>query len=292
MSRLAGPLLVLVAAMCFAATTVLGKVLLQSGVDLLSMLSTRFIAAGLMLLASLAIRRKPLLAWPGERATIVVLAVAGYGLQSMVFFLGTRRASLGVLAAVFYTYPAIVAAGSRIFFKQSLGRMGLLALALCGSGSALVAIGGDGAGVSVAAVAPGLIASLIFALYLLGMETRVTRSDPATAAAWTTSAAGVGLGIAALVIGEPRALTPEQWPALLAMSVATGIAFTALLAGLPRMGAGWTSILMLSEAVAIPIFGWLALGEMIPEAAVFGGAFVIVGAALACAGVVAPAEPT
>ena len=93
--------------------------------------------------------------------------------------------------------------------------------------------------------------------------------------------------VIAVVTGAFASITaplgePSTWPGLLYAGIA-GAAFPSVLfiAGLRRIGAVRTSILMLLEPVVGVVLAALLLGETLVAVQVLGGALVLAGASLA-----------
>src|SRR6266540_3233485 len=246
--------LIVLGSLQFGGVVVLGKIVTDGGLSIPSYLAVRFGAAALLLAAALAAARQPLAAARGERWRLVVLGMAGYGLEAGLFFTALRHGSAATAALLFFTYPAIVT-----LLAGATGRglpSGLVVMALCSSvaGAALVI---SGVGVLFA-----LAAALVFSLYLLGVDAVLDRTNSLTGSMWVSGAAAVALAATAAVSGTgdwPVGL--RQWVPVLASAGFTAGAFVCLLAGLRRIGPVRASIVGATEPLAATFLAVIFLRE-------------------------------
>src|SRR6266540_870999 len=266
--------LIVLGSLQFGGVVVLGKIVTDGGLSIPSYLAVRFGAAALLLAAALAAARQPLAAARGERWRLVVLGMAGYGLEAGLFFTALRHGSAATAALLFFTYPAIVT-----LLAGATGRglpSGLVVMALCSSvaGAALVI---SGVGVLFA-----LAAALVFSLYLLGVDAVLDRTNSLTGSMWVSGAAAVALAATAAVSGTgdwPVGL--RQWVPVLASAGFTAGAFVCLLAGLRRIGPVRASIVGATEPLAATFLAVIFLRESLAAATVVGGALILAGAVTA-----------
>lgn len=288
---LLGAVLIVGSALLFAMTSVLGRMALDRGMTVESMLAARFSVAAVLLLTLAAVVGRPLVAARGERIAIVVLANMGYALESNMFFLASRHATLATVGLLFYGYPAIVTLASWALLHRPPTLLAVVAVCASVTGAGIVVAGGGHLAAEPVAIVLALGSAVAYATYLMGTDRRVRRTDPFTGAAWVTGSAALGMSIVASVSQAWMVPTARQWGPLLGMSLATGAAFVCLLSGLPRLGAVWTSILSTSEAVAIPVFAWLLLSEAVERSILLGGILVLAGAAVASVAIRTPMPP-
>ncbi len=274
--------LIVLGSLQFGGVVVLGKIVTDGGLSIPSYLAVRFGAAALLLAAALAATRQPLAAARGERWRLVVLGMAGYGLEAGLFFTALRHGSAATAALLFFTYPAIVT-----LLAGATGRglpSGLVVMALCSSvaGAALVIVAGHGLVISGVGVLFALAAALVFSLYLLGVDAVLDRTNSLTGSMWVSGAAAVALAATAAVSGTgdwPVGL--RQWVPVLASAGFTAGAFVCLLAGLRRIGPVRASIVGATEPLAATFLAVIFLRESLAAATVVGGALILAGAVTA-----------
>jgi drug/metabolite transporter (DMT)-like permease len=277
-----GGLLVAAASLQFGAVVVLGKGVLERGMPVESMLGYRFGVAAVIIAIALVALRRPLLAEPGERLGLGLLAVFGYSAESAFFFLAAQHGTAAAVTLLFFTYPVFVTLGSWFLGRGSPARLTIVALACAVAGAAVV--GGTGAGLEVdgVGVAFALASALTFSAYLIGVEHVVRRTSPLTSALWVSAGASTGLFVFAAVTGGLAApQSTADWWSILGMGVASAGAFVCLLAGLQRIGAVRTAIVSATEPLSAAFLAYVFLDESVSAGTALGGALILVGAVVA-----------
>jgi len=279
-------------ALCFGAMPVFARRAYADGVDPRTLLLLRFTAAAAVMWA--------LVAWRGTRLprgrglyTLVGMGAVGYAGQAFSYFTALTMASAGLVALLLYTYPALVALLSWLVLRHPLSRLQLAALAMALLGS-LLTIGraGDGAPLGIAL---GLLAALIYSVYILVGARLPADVTPTASTAVVTTAAAVVYVAAALVAGVRLPSSAGGWAAILAVAViGTVLAIAFFLAGLERLGAVRTSVYSTLEPAFTLALAALLLGEEV-SALRLGGGGLILGAVLLLAraelGQAGPAGP-
>lgn len=281
-SDLIGGALAAAASLQFGLIVVLGKRVLERGMTPESMLAFRFGAAATLLLVALLFLRRPLLAMPGERAGLAVLAVFGYAIEATFFFTAVQHGTAAAVTLLFFTYPVFVTVGSWVLGGGVPARLTLLAL-LCALTGAIIVVGtGAGLAIETAGVVFALAAAVIYSGYLVGSDVVLRRTSPLTSAMWVSGGASVGLFVFATVSGRYTwpTVAADWWP-LLAMGVATAGAFVCLLGALQRIGAVRTAIVSATEPLSAAFLGWVVLGESVSIGTAVGGALILLAAVIA-----------
>lgn len=274
--------LAMLAAFCFGITIMLQRWVAKEGVTSATALSVRFTIAGLLLLATLRVLRRPLLPPPGERVSaILFLGVGVYTFESTSFYLALQRGTAAAVALLFYLYPAVVT-----IVEIGLGTMRLrlvttVSLLLALIGGTIVAVGGGRVAISAAGVGFVLGSVALFSTYVVAGHRVIPRTDALTAAAWTAlGAAGgvtvIGVGQQALHVPSGRALL-----AIAATATATALAFTLFFVVLARLGPSRTAIVMALEAVFGVVLSAIFLDETLRPLVIVGGIAILAGAVLA-----------
>jgi drug/metabolite transporter (DMT)-like permease len=249
----------------------------DAGVDTSTLLLLRFSMAGLALGAMLLARRGRL---PRGRdlAILVTMGAVGYAGQAFCFFSALELGSAGLAALLLYLYPALVALLARAIFGHPLSRLQLAALAMALAGSALTI--GRAGDAPLAAVAFGILAALIYAVYILA-GSRLSPGVGATAssAAVVTSAAAV-YACVGIARGLHLPRTFEGWACIAAIAVVcTVLAIGFFLAGLERIGPVRASVYSTVEPAFTLLLAALLLEEPVTLFRLLGGG-LIVGAVL------------
>lgn len=271
--RAAGVAYVAASALCFGAMPIFARRAYQDGVDPRTLLLLRFTVAAAVMWA--------LVAWRGTRLprgralyTLVGMGAVGYAGQAFSYFTALTLASAGLVALLLYTFPALVALLSWAVLRHPLTRLqlGALAMALLGS---MLTIGraGDGAPLGVAL---GLLAALIYSVYILVGARLPAEVTPTASTAVVTSSAAAVYGAVAAVAGVRLPVSAGGWLAILAVAlIGTVLAIACFLAGLERLGAVRASVYSTLEPAFTLGLAALLLGEEVSALRLAGGALIL-----------------
>lgn len=271
--RAAGVAYVAASALCFGAMPIFARRAYQDGVDPPTLLLLRFTVAAAVMWA--------LVAWRGTRLprgralyTLVGMGAVGYAGQAFSYFTALTLASAGLVALLLYTFPALVALLSWAVLRHPLTRLqlGALAMALLGS---MLTIGraGDGAPLGVAL---GLLAALIYSVYILVGARLPAEVTPTASTAVVTSSAAAVYGAVAAVAGVRLPVSAGGWLAILAVAlIGTVLAIACFLAGLERLGAVRASVYSTLEPAFTLGLAALLLGEEVSALRLAGGALIL-----------------
>jgi len=277
-----GGALAALASLQFGVIVVVGKRVLERGMSVESMLAFRFAVAAIVLTVALVALGRPLVAAPGERRGLALLAVLGYGVEATFFFTAARHGTAAAVTLLFFTYPVFVMLGAWAFGRGAPGRLTTIALLCAVAGAAIVAGTGAGLSVEVAGVVFALAAALTFSGYLVGADFVLRKTNPLTSAMWVSGGASAGLFLFAVVSNRFTLPTgsDDVW-AIVVMGVASAGAFVCLMGALQRIGAVRTAIVSATEPLSAALLGYLYLGESVSAGTATGGALILVGAVLA-----------
>jgi drug/metabolite transporter (DMT)-like permease len=281
-SDLIGGILAAAGSLQFGTVVVLGKRVLERGMTAESMLAFRFGVAAIVLLVALVLLRRPLVAVPGERTALTLLAMFGYAVEATFFFTAVQHGTAAAVTLLFYLYPVVVTVGAWLVGRGAPAFPTILALVLAVTGAGIVVSTGSGLAVATTGVVFALAAAVTFSGYLIGSDILLRRTSPWTSAMWVS--AGASLGLFAYVAATGRYTAPAvaaDWWSVLAMGVATSGAFVCLMGALQRIGAVRTSIVSATEPLGAAVLGYLFLHETVGLGTVLGGMLILSAAVLA-----------
>lgn len=272
--RIFGALVVALSASCFGTTAIFVKVAYQGGVDVIAVLTLRFVIAAAVMGVLMRHRR---LAWP-RRENIRMLVVMGglcYVAQSFSFFSALNHASAALVALLLYLYPFIVTALTAVLFNQALTRARMVCLIAALAGTALV-IGADVSGTPLG-ITLGVLAAVFYSIYLL-IGNRVMRAEnPLAAATVTTMSAAAVYCVVALIERPMFPQTMTTWGAVVAIAVvSTAIPMVALFIGIRHLGAADAATLSTIEPVVTALLAAAFLGENLGPLQWIGGLIILV----------------
>jgi drug/metabolite transporter (DMT)-like permease len=225
---------------------------------------------------------------PRQRALLAV-AVAVNGLMNLVLFFAFGAMAVGLVMIIFYCNPVLVALLSAGLGRERLTPVRIVALAVAGTGLALV-LGsqlGPEAHATAAGIALAGTAAACHALYLVTIRGGFD-DVPGVQATSLVLAGGLAIsGTAALLIegggvmGEWFA-SPVAWAAILcAGTFGAALPKVWVIGGVRRIGSTRTAVAMLMEPVVAVVVAAAALGQRLTELELAGGAAILVAVVLA-----------
>jgi drug/metabolite transporter (DMT)-like permease len=269
-------------AILFGAIIIWGRFVLERGIPVETMLSIRFGIGAVVLAVAIALSRRPMLAEPGERSRLVLLALFGYAIEASVYFTATKHGTVATVTLLFFTYPVWVTLWSRAFGGRIPTGRTIVALACAVVGAAIVVGTGTGLSIEGAGVVLALAASLIYSGYLTGADLLIRRTNALTAAMWVSAGASLGLFVWAKAVGHWQVPSgAAEWGPLVGMGLASGAAFFLLMEALNRIGAVRTAIISAMEPLAAAVLGFWFLDESVTAGVAVGGVLILVGSVLA-----------
>lgn len=278
----AGGLLVGASALQFGIVTVSGASLVRGGLNVGSMLAFRFAVAGLVTAAIISVRRRSLLPVKGERIPLALLGLAGYAVEASLFFAALNHGTATAVTLLFFTYPVIVTVASVALGSDPPSRLVGGALVTAVAGAAVVVAGGGRLAIRPLGILLALGSALMFAIYLIGVDRFMRKTDSAVASFWVSVWAA--LGLCATLPLQPGRLVPEDGGGLIALAalgVATAGAFACLMAGMRRIGPVRASIIAAVEPLSASTLAVVFLNERLSAFTVVGGVLILVASAAA-----------
>jgi drug/metabolite transporter (DMT)-like permease len=272
----------MLAAAGFAAMAIFAKLAYEAGFDVSSLLLMRFVIAGAVLWAIVAIRRP---ARPSLRTVALAagLGAVGYALQAATFFASLERIDASLASLLLYVYPTLVLIGAVAIGRERATRRRVGALALASAGTVLVLLGGGGVGaLDPVGIALVFAAAVTYTVYILVSDRHGTDTDPFLLTAMIITAAGIAVGIWSAAHGGPDLHVAAQgWEAVAAIAVVSTVVPTAaFLLGLRRVGPATASIVATLEPVITVALAMAVFGDRLAPVQLLGGAGVIAAVVL------------
>lgn len=266
--------MILIAATSYGFLSVLVKLALEAGVDVLALAAWRFVLAAATVWLLLAARRRPvprLGSWP---------ALAGLGLlyaiDSLAYVAALQWVPAATAVLLFYVYPVVVVLLAAVFLGERLTPHKLAATATAIVGCVLT-VGAGMAGGNALGFGLVVLAMLALSAYILISRPLMAVLPGHGSAAVTLSATAVILTVVAFVFddlslgGGTRGLV-----LVIAISVlSTALPITLFLIGLRHVGAGRAAVLSTIEPVVTVLMAAVVLGERIGPLQLAGGALIL-----------------
>jgi drug/metabolite transporter (DMT)-like permease len=286
-SRLVGAFLCSLSAAGFASLTVLGKIALNGGLSLVTILALRFGGAALLLFLYLGgIRKRSL--FPGKRLTLILFALGalGYAGQSTLYFASLDRNPASLNGILLYVYPVFVALIGWLVNRQPPARREWAAMALALFGVVLT-VRQPGAELEFAKADPlGVLlvigSALWYSVYIVTSDRYVHQPGAWLSTAWISLGASFSFTVFGGVAGlldfnlSPQAI----WILIAMVLVSTILALGTFFAGMRIVGPTAASLLSTLEPVFTVLLAMLLLSERLAGLQVLGGVFVLAAVVL------------
>lgn len=272
-------------AVLFASKAIVIKLSYAYPIEAVGLLALRMAFAVPIYLAIALVLRQLQPAVPLSRRqwlAVVALGLCGYYLASLLDLMGLQYISAGLERLILYVYPTLVLLLSRLLFGRAIGRIELVALALCYAGLALV-VAEDLRLYAGDTLLGGLLvfgSAAAFAVFMLGSGRLIPSVGSMRFTCIAMSAAGAGVG-AHFLLAQPVDLLALPTPvyvlgAVLAIGCTVLPSFM-MAAGVARIGAERASLIGMIGPAATLLMGWAVLGEPVTLVHAAGTALILVG---------------
>ncbi len=269
-----GTLAILGSSLGYATLPVLGKLALDAGVGVATLLAWRFLIGGGLVWAVVLLARRPL---PG-RAVRWPLCGLGllYATNSLAFMIGLDRVPASLASLLFFTYPAVTVLLARVVPGEPLTRRRIASLALATIGCAL-AVGVGTRGGDPVGIAWILAAVVFISVFIVASSRVLSRAPELSGSAVLMSTTAAVLTVAALatdglaVAGGARVLA---YVGLLG-ALSTALPVTLFLVGIKWIGPGRAAIFSTMEPVFTLVLAGIVLGERLAALQLLGGVAIL-----------------
>jgi len=275
--RVFGVAVVIASATGCGSLPIVARIAYSDGMDVPTLLFLRFsLAALLMSILVVALKRH----WPSGRrlGVLVMMGSLLYVCQSWAFFSALQHAAAGLVALLLYLYPALVTIFGAVLFGEPLGGRRLAAVAVAFLGTAL-AVGSSIQGTTLG-VGLGLVAAVLYAIYILAGSRVLREEDPLASAAVVMISAAVVFGVVLLWRGSSFPGSSAGWSAIAAVALlSTVVAMVGLFIGIRWLGASDAASLSTLEPLVTIAAAYVFLDEQLSAIQVLG-AMVVISAAV------------
>lgn len=279
--ELIGPALAASAGVLLAIVVITGKPAL-GGEFPFTLLAFRFAGTALILTAVAFVTGQGLRPAPGEGWGMLAAGFFGYGVESALFFSALNHGTAAAVALLFYTYPVYTMLVALVTKRMPSSWSLWLALASAMVGVTILVAGGGSLALDRVGVVLALTCALGYTLYMTVTDRVLQRSHPITGAVFLASGASALNLTLAIVSGSfefPAGW--DEWRPIAIMAFATAAAFVCVLGAIKRIGAVRTSIIAVSEPLAVAILGAVVLDEAVTVWIAVGGVFILTAGAIA-----------
>jgi len=250
--------------------------------DTLTMVGSRLVLGALIVLAVLAVRRKPLGWTPALAGKVALLAALGLIIPYGLIAWAETEIDSGIAAALISTMPLFTAVYASFLFTDERLTIGRIAGLLAGF-AGVIALNGAEFDVRDSSVVGQLAVVAAAASYGLGAvySRRLLHGKDAMSLAGLelTMGAVLAVPLALAFNGAPEfALSGGGWASLLALGIgSTGVAIVGYLWLVEQAGSVRASLVTYVVPVVGLFLGWAVLDESVGAGAVIGTTLIILG---------------
>lgn len=204
----------------------------------------------------------------------------------LAYFYAVRSTGVAVATFLLFVQPVWVALLAPHLLRERTEKLVYLSLGVAVVGLAVIlapGLTGGGAALSVAGVAAGLAAGVLYAFFLLLVKGLTRRLPSATIVTLECTLDAIVILPLALwqVAAVGVALTSRDWIAAVVLGlVCTAVAYSIWVEGVGRVPVQHSAIMGFLTPVVAPLFAWLLLGEEVTAVTAAGGALILVAGAL------------
>lgn len=274
--------------MIWGGTFVAGRYL-AAGLDPLLAATVRFVLASLALLVFLGVARirlvRPTIA---QWVQLSVLGFFGIFFYNLCFFYGLHYINASRASLIVALNPAVIGLASWLLFKETLGPLKLLGIALCLGGAGLVIVsrnpqllqGAADAWIGDLLIFGCVVGWGVYSLFSRGLNQHL---GPLQTVTWSILLGTLMLTITTLATGRLTvaalsAIDLPQLTSLLYLGVlGSALAYIGYYDGLRRIGATRAGVFIALNPLTAVICGALLLGEQLTTPMLMGAAVILLG---------------
>lgn len=271
-----GEFLILGSAVSFGLMVVFSRWSYDAGMNPASFLFLRFLIAAVCLWAIVLIQKRPL---PSRHVALKALGMGTmYVGNAGAYFVALTMAPAGVVAMLFYLYPAFVALLAFFILHERIDKKGALAMALAISG-AIMTIGFTAKGGSALGALLAILSGVVYSAFIVLGRKLSDDTDPLVRTAFVTTSATLVFALGSAIWGFEIPNSSLGWVGVFSISlISTVFAITAFLAGLRYVKSTHAATLSATEPVVAAIAAATILGESLTSAFVIGAAMIVASA--------------
>ncbi|NVZ69198.1 DMT family transporter [Pseudomonas costantinii] len=274
--------------MIWGTTFVAGRYL-AADVDPLLAATLRFVLASVALLVFMALARVRLVRpSAGQLLQLSMLGFFGIFFYNLCFFYGLHYINASRASLIVALNPAVIGLASWLLFKEHLGRVKLLGIALCLGGAGIVIVsrnpqllkGGATTWMGDLLIFGCVMGWGVYSLFSRGLNQRLGSLQTVT---WSILLGSLMLAITTTLSGRMtfaavHAIQLPQWLSLLYLGVlGLALAYIAWYDCIRRIGATRAGVFIALNPLTAVICGSVLLGEQLSAPMLLGGAVILLG---------------
>lgn len=215
-----------------------------------------------------------------HKSEILPLFVMGMlmAFSSLTLFISYNYMDAGIASTILFVYPVLVAVIMALFFKEKVSVVTMVSIALAFLGISLLYKGEGGQTLSFVGVVLVFIASLTYALYIIGVNRSVLRDMPTAKLTFYVLLFGLSVFLVRLKFGMSLDVIHEPllWLNPIALALfPTIVSLVAMAKSVHYIGSTPTAILGALEPITALFFGVVVFGETLTPRIILGIVLVL-----------------
>jgi drug/metabolite transporter (DMT)-like permease len=261
-----GLAMIIISGLFWSSIAILSKIGIEAGLDAHTLNTARLLIGCLAVLLYVMVSRRAILkVGAATFALLMVLGLFDYGIGGLLFIGSLHYISSSLSFLILYTYPAMVLVFSILIGREEFRLSKVVAVLLTFFGVALVLEAGTAVkGDEWIGVGMVLGAALIFAVYLLFVESLLERLSSVTVSFYTLFAGALSMLILVpfFPLNMEAALQPGNIVVLAFVAlVSTAAALVLFLVGVRHVGSTKAAVFTTLEPVFVVIVAGYFLGD-------------------------------
>jgi len=282
MNKLHGMIYAVSSAVAFGFVPVFAVVAYNGGTNAITAVFLRFLAASLILFGILYFKKTDFALSGKLFKRVAYLSIVGYSATCVTLFSSYNYMPIGLATTLHYIYPAIVALMALFIFKEKIGLIKIISLAMSIIGVYILA-GSKEAAVSFTGVALALASGVFYSIYTIELGKEDIKSIDGLLLTFYVSLFSAvstfiyGAATKSLMLG----LQPKGILAILGLAlVCTVFAILAYSKAVNIIGPSDTALLSTFEPVTGVVMGILVFGERLDYTLAAGSLLIILAVLL------------
>lgn len=282
MNKLHGIIYAVSSAVAFGFLPVFAVTAYAGGANVITAVFLRFFVAALILLGILCMRKTQFKLSRKLFGRIAFLSIAGYAATCVTLFSSYKYMSIGLATTLHFIYPAIVTVMAFFIFKEKIGLVKVLSLAMSIAGVYILA-GSKETAVSVTGAAFALASGVFYSIYTIELGREEIKSIDRLLLTFYVSlfSAAATLIYSAASGGLKLDIQPSGLLSILGIAlICTVFAILAYSKAVNIIGPSDTAVMSTFEPVTGVIMGILVFGERLSYSFAIGSFLIILAVLL------------
>lgn len=282
MKKLHGMIFAVSSAVAFGFIPVFAVIAYSGGTNAITAAFLRFSVAALILFGILYVRRTEFRLNRRLFGRIVFLSIAGYAATCVTLFSSYNYMSIGLATTMHFIYPAIVTVMSFFIFKEKIGIVKIVSLAMSVAGVYILA-GSKDTAVSVTGAAFALASGVFYSIYTVELGREEIRAVDRLLLTFyvTLFSSAATLVYGAATGGLKLDIRPAGLLSILGLAlICTVFAILAYSKAVNIIGPSDTAVMSTFEPVTGVVMGILVFGEKLSYSFAAGSLLIILAVLL------------